>query len=206
MRKRQYRTIFCQIHKRHRGNDRIQTRGILAIHLEISCPYNHGLYSPFQYSVHVHQKAYVFRVGRITGIDKFSHLLLPNFLTQLVLNIFFYSFQGIAVPTAYPSWVLAIAAVIIFAGIAPIPIVFLLRRFQCVKLDVDIHQGSIRRIDTTVSTKEMMGDVDVSRTKKASIVIRSFHQYRSCVLIILSIWSYTSRHMHLHLLFLFIIS
>ncbi|OAD62445.1 Sodium-dependent neutral amino acid transporter SLC6A17 [Eufriesea mexicana] len=69
--------------------------------------------------------------------------------------------QGIAVPTAYPSWVLAIAVVIIFAGIAPIPIVFLLRRFQCVKLDVDIHQGSIRRIDTTVSTKEMMGDVDL---------------------------------------------
>lgn len=30
------------------------------------------------------------------------------------------------------------------------------------KLDVDIHQGSIRRIDTTVSTKEMMNDVDVS--------------------------------------------
>lgn len=64
--------------------------------------------------------------------------------------------------TNYPGWVLAIAAVIIFAGIAPIPIVFLLRRFQCIKLDVDIHQGSIRRIDTTVSTKEMMGDVDVS--------------------------------------------
>ncbi|XP_076766607.1 sodium- and chloride-dependent transporter XTRP3 isoform X2 [Xylocopa sonorina] len=69
--------------------------------------------------------------------------------------------RGIAVPSEYPSWVLAIAAVIIFAGIAPIPIVFLLRRFQCVKLDVDIHQGSIRRIDTTVSTKEMMGDVDL---------------------------------------------
>ncbi|XP_076655482.1 sodium- and chloride-dependent transporter XTRP3 isoform X2 [Halictus rubicundus] len=68
---------------------------------------------------------------------------------------------GMAVPTNYPSWVLAIAAIIIFAGIAPIPIVFLLRRFQCVKLDVDIHQGSIRRIDTTVSTKEMMGDVDL---------------------------------------------
>lgn len=57
---------------------------------------------------------------------------------------------------------LGIAVVIILAGIAPIPIVFLLRRFQLVKLDVDIHQGSIRRIDTTVSTKEMMGDVDVS--------------------------------------------
>ncbi|XP_054002781.1 sodium- and chloride-dependent transporter XTRP3 isoform X2 [Hylaeus anthracinus] len=69
--------------------------------------------------------------------------------------------QGVAVATSYPSWVLAIAVVIIFAGVAPIPIVFLLRRFQCVKLDVDIHQGSIRRIDTTVSTKEMMGDVDL---------------------------------------------
>ncbi|XP_043265640.1 sodium- and chloride-dependent transporter XTRP3 isoform X2 [Colletes gigas] len=68
---------------------------------------------------------------------------------------------GETVVTSYPSWVLAIAVVIIFAGIAPIPIVFLLRRFQCVKLDVDIHQGSIRRIDTTVSTKEMMGDVDL---------------------------------------------
>lgn len=66
-------------------------------------------------------------------------------------------------PASYPTWVLGIAAAIIVAGIAPIPLVFLLRRFQCVKLDVDIHQGSIRRIDTTVSTKEMMGDVDVSR-------------------------------------------
>ncbi|KYN38657.1 Orphan sodium- and chloride-dependent neurotransmitter transporter NTT4 [Trachymyrmex septentrionalis] len=68
---------------------------------------------------------------------------------------------GEAVPTSYPGWVLGIAIVIILAGIAPIPIVFLLRRFQLVKLDVDIHQGSIRRIDTTVSTKEMMGDVDL---------------------------------------------
>ncbi|KYN27971.1 Orphan sodium- and chloride-dependent neurotransmitter transporter NTT4 [Trachymyrmex cornetzi] len=64
-------------------------------------------------------------------------------------------------PTSYPGWVLGIAVIIILAGIAPIPIVFLLRRFQLVKLDVDIHQGSIRRIDTTVSTKEMMGDVDL---------------------------------------------
>ncbi|XP_012062609.1 PREDICTED: sodium- and chloride-dependent transporter XTRP3 [Atta cephalotes] len=69
--------------------------------------------------------------------------------------------MGEAVPTSYPGWVLGIAVIIILAGIAPIPIVFLLRRFQLVKLDVDIHQGSIRRIDTTVSTKEMMGDVDL---------------------------------------------
>ncbi|XP_048505835.1 sodium- and chloride-dependent transporter XTRP3 isoform X2 [Athalia rosae] len=68
--------------------------------------------------------------------------------------------KGVAVHTSYPSWVLAIAVIIVIVGIAPMPLVFLLRRFQCVKLDVDIHQGSIRRIDTTVSTKEMMGDVD----------------------------------------------
>lgn len=68
---------------------------------------------------------------------------------------------GMSVPTNYPDWVLVIAVIIILSGIAPMPIVFLLRRFQCVKLDVDIHQGSIRRIDTTVSTKEMMGDVDM---------------------------------------------
>lgn len=68
--------------------------------------------------------------------------------------------------TEYPDWVLAIAVVIILVGIAPIPTVFILRLCQCSKLDVDIHQGSIRRIETTVSTKEMMGDVDVSFNKR----------------------------------------
>lgn len=62
--------------------------------------------------------------------------------------------------TDYPDWVMGIAGAMITAGVLPIPIVFILRRFQCLKLDVNIHQGSIRRIDTTVSTKEMMGDVD----------------------------------------------
>ncbi|XP_051160535.1 sodium- and chloride-dependent transporter XTRP3 isoform X1 [Leptopilina boulardi] len=63
--------------------------------------------------------------------------------------------------TIYPDWVLAIGVGIILIGIAPIPVVFLMRRFQLTKLDVDIHHGSIRRNDTTVSTKEMMGDVDL---------------------------------------------
>lgn len=57
---------------------------------------------------------------------------------------------------------MGIAGFMIFCGILPIPLVFILRRFQCLKFDVSIHQGSIRRIETTVSTKEMMGDVDVS--------------------------------------------
>lgn len=51
----------------------------------------------------------------------------------------------------------------IAAGTLPIPIVFLLRRYQCLKMDINIHEGSIRRIDTTVSTKEMITDVDVSK-------------------------------------------
>ncbi|XP_050504670.1 sodium- and chloride-dependent transporter XTRP3 isoform X1 [Diabrotica virgifera virgifera] len=64
-------------------------------------------------------------------------------------------------PTPYPPWVMSIAIAMILAGILPIPIVFLLRRYQCLKLDVNIHEGSIRRIDTTVSTKEMITDVDL---------------------------------------------
>ncbi|KAG5865600.1 hypothetical protein JTB14_020734 [Gonioctena quinquepunctata] len=72
--------------------------------------------------------------------------------------------EGDVVATPYPSWVMGIAIVMILAGILPIPIVFLLRRYQILKLDVNIHEGSIRRIDTTVSTKEMITDVDEQLT------------------------------------------
>ncbi|KAG7300709.1 hypothetical protein JYU34_015035 [Plutella xylostella] len=70
--------------------------------------------------------------------------------------------KGRPVKLPYPDWVLGIAIAMILAGILPIPVVFLLRRFQCLAFDVDIHQGSIRRIETTVSTKEMMSDQDTS--------------------------------------------
>ncbi|KAK9892312.1 hypothetical protein WA026_019116 [Henosepilachna vigintioctopunctata] len=66
--------------------------------------------------------------------------------------------------TPYPAWVLCIAVVMILAGVLPIPLVFLLRRYQCLKVDLNIHEGSIRRIDTTVSTKEMITDVDEQLT------------------------------------------
>ncbi|KAG5893925.1 Inactive sodium-dependent neutral amino acid transporter B(0)AT3 [Gonioctena quinquepunctata] len=72
--------------------------------------------------------------------------------------------EGDVVATPYPSWVMGIAIVMILAGILPIPIVFLLRRYQILKLDVNIHEASIRRIDTTVSTKEMITDVDEQLT------------------------------------------
>lgn len=58
---------------------------------------------------------------------------------------------------------MAIALGMIFAGILPMPLVYLLRRFQILKYDLDIHQGSIRRNETTASTKEMIDqDDDVS--------------------------------------------
>lgn len=58
---------------------------------------------------------------------------------------------------------MAIALAMICAGILPMPLVYLLRRFQILKVDLDIHQGSIRRNETTASTKEMIDqDDDVS--------------------------------------------
>ncbi|CAH1279682.1 unnamed protein product [Diabrotica balteata] len=72
--------------------------------------------------------------------------------------------EGDVKPTPYPPWVMSVAISMILAGILPIPIVFLLRRYQILKLDVNIHEGSIRRIDTTVSTKEMITDVDEQLT------------------------------------------
>lgn len=63
----------------------------------------------------------------------------------------------------YPNWVMIIAISMILAGVLPMPIVFLMRSFQCLKVDLDIHQGSIRRNETTASTKEMIdNDDDVS--------------------------------------------
>ncbi|XP_036330105.1 sodium-dependent neutral amino acid transporter B(0)AT3 isoform X1 [Rhagoletis pomonella] len=60
----------------------------------------------------------------------------------------------------YPSWVMVIALAMILAGVLPMPIVFLMRSFQCLKVDLDIHQGSIRRNETTASTKEMIDNDD----------------------------------------------
>lgn len=57
---------------------------------------------------------------------------------------------------------MGVALAMICAGVLPMPLVYLLRRFQCLKVDIDIHQGSIRRNETTASTKQMMDDDDVS--------------------------------------------
>ena len=74
-----------------------------------------------------------------------------------------YFIQGAVEAKSYPPWVMGIALSMILAGILPMPIVFLMRSFQCLKVDLDIHQGSIRRNETTASTKEMIdNDDDVS--------------------------------------------
>lgn len=94
-------------------------------------------------------------------MKSYIYIINAHIFQQLILKIFLS--QGRVIKTQYPPWVLGIAVVMILAGVLPIPVVFILRRFQCLAFDVDIHQGSIRRIETTVSTKEMMSDQDVSR-------------------------------------------
>lgn len=86
----------------------------------------------------------------------FKRDLTNVFRFQIVLM------QSQTVPTAYPSWVMSIGVTMIAAGILPIPAVYLLRRFQILTVDLDIHQGSIRRNETTASTKQMMDEDDVS--------------------------------------------
>ena len=75
-----------------------------------------------------------------------------------------------------------IAFGMICAGILPMPLVYLLRRFQVLKVDLDIHQGSIRRNETTASTKEMIDqDDDVSlqhRYSQHTLELYMLHIFR----------------------------
>ncbi|KAK9701506.1 Sodium:neurotransmitter symporter family [Popillia japonica] len=91
-------------------------------------------------------------------------ILISSIVTMAVNNPTYSAWnaeKGEVQTKQYPPWVLGIAVAMMLAGVLPIPIVFLLRRYQCLKFDVNIHEGSIRRIDTTVSTKEMITDVDL---------------------------------------------
>ncbi|KAI8432568.1 hypothetical protein MSG28_013558, partial [Choristoneura fumiferana] len=101
--------------------------------------------------------------GAVLAADVALHR--PFIVTCILLSSLV--FMGRVVKTPYPDWVLLIALCMILAGVLPIPVVLLLRRFQCLAFDVDIHQGSIRRIETTVSTKEMMSDQDVLSPESA---------------------------------------
>lgn len=85
--------------------------------------------------------------------------------------------QSTTVKTEYPSWVMAIGLSMIVAGVLPMPIVYFLRRFQILKVDLDIHQGSIRRNETTASTKQMMDDDDVSACPLINLYISIYSIY-----------------------------
>lgn len=94
--------------------------------------------------------------------------ILVSSLVQMLIEHPTYSAwdaaTGSAKKTKYPNWVLAIAVCMVAASVLPILLVYLLRRFQILQVDLDIHQGSIRRNETTASTKEMMNDDDDVRT------------------------------------------
>lgn len=79
--------------------------------------------------------------------------------------------------TPYPQWVLVVGGLLAALSVLPIPIVFLLRRFQFTRLDTDINKGVIRRNETTISTKQMMTDVDVSFLFPHAIYIYCIYVY-----------------------------
>lgn len=68
----------------------------------------------------------------------------------------------------------------IVAGVLPMPLVYLLRRFQILKVDLDIHQGSIRRNETTASTKQMMDEDDVSEIFLFHSLLSRMDQFLEC--------------------------
>ena len=86
------------------------------------------------------------------------------FLLRISLLFYFFLFclQGKSLLTPYPQWVLIVGGLLATLSVLPIPVVFLLRRFQFLRLDTDLNKGVIRRNETTISTKQMMTDVDVS--------------------------------------------
>uniref|UniRef100_A0A2P2I201 Sodium-dependent neutral amino acid transporter B(0)AT3-like n=2 Tax=Hirondellea gigas TaxID=1518452 RepID=A0A2P2I201_9CRUS len=63
---------------------------------------------------------------------------------------------GMGVKELYPPWAMGVAFMLVMGGILPIPIVYFMRRFQCIRLDSDIHQASIKRVETTMSTQGMI--------------------------------------------------
>ncbi|CAB0015460.1 unnamed protein product, partial [Nesidiocoris tenuis] len=100
---------------------------------------------------------------RVIGPTIMTVILLSSIIAKIVQTPTYMAWdkdKGITVEMEYPGWVLGIALAIVLASVLPIIAIFLLRRFQILKFDVDIHQGAIRRIETTASTKEMIGDVD----------------------------------------------
>jgi len=63
---------------------------------------------------------------------------------------------GRGVKEEYPGWAMFVAMALLLGGVLPIPVVYFMRRFQCIRLDSDIQQASIKRVETTMSTQGMI--------------------------------------------------
>lgn len=70
--------------------------------------------------------------------------------------------QMVTSDAAYPTAVIAFTAILVVLTIAPLPVVFLVRKFQCVRVDFDVRPATIRRVNTTLSTIDMVGEENVS--------------------------------------------
>ncbi|KAG0718883.1 Sodium-dependent neutral amino acid transporter B(0)AT3 [Chionoecetes opilio] len=63
---------------------------------------------------------------------------------------------GISEKIEYPGWAMFVCLLLLMAGFLPIPIVYLMRRLQCIRFDSNIHEASIKRVETTISTQGMI--------------------------------------------------
>jgi len=63
---------------------------------------------------------------------------------------------AIGVREQYPTWAMIVAMCLLLGGVLPIPIVYVMRRFQLLRFDSNIHHASIKRVETTMSTQGMI--------------------------------------------------
>lgn len=64
--------------------------------------------------------------------------------------------EGFAVKEVYPGWAMFVCMLLLMGGFLPIPIIYFMRRFQCIRFDSNIHEASIKRVETTISTTGMI--------------------------------------------------
>ena len=62
---------------------------------------------------------------------------------------------------AYPGWAMFVCLLLLMGGFLPIPIVYFMRRWQCIRFDSNIHEASIKRVETTISTQGMIKGEEV---------------------------------------------
>ncbi|CAG5108778.1 Similar to Slc6a18: Sodium-dependent neutral amino acid transporter B(0)AT3 (Mus musculus) [Cotesia congregata] len=88
-------------------------------------------------------------------------VLISSIVSMLIIKPKYSTWDpslGKKITTEYPNWVLIIGICMIFVGIAPIPIVFLLNKYKCFGINMNTHQKNIYWVNTTESRKEPVPD------------------------------------------------